>query len=115
HGEQAFVFLQRMITQDLNKATADRAAYTLMCNERGGIIDDFLVYRLQPDRYLLIVNAANHDTDLAHLQAEAANVDGVTVDDVSADWALLALQGPQAAAILAALGDEAFNERMANL
>jgi glycine cleavage system T protein (aminomethyltransferase) len=86
-GAGTHEYLQRRLSNDLDRIGAGRAQYTLLTNERGGIVDDLIAYRRGDDSYLLIVNASNVDTDHAAL-AEAR--------DVSQEWALLAVQGPQA-------------------
>jgi aminomethyltransferase len=78
--------------------------YTPMCTPQGGIIDDLLVYRLAEDRLMTVVNAANTDGDLEWMRSQESG--GVTLADVSAGTALLALQGPRAAAVLGRLTRE---------
>ena len=65
----------------------------MLCNERGGVLDDLVLFRLGPERFLLVVNAANTAADRAWIEAHAGA--DVVVDDRSADLALLALQGPE--------------------
>src|SRR5690625_4517904 len=55
-GKDSLSFLQRMVTNDVSKLTINRAQYTFMCNEQGGTIDDFLIYMLAENEYLLVVN-----------------------------------------------------------
>jgi aminomethyltransferase len=86
-GAGTHEYLQGRLSNDLDRIGPGKAQYTLLTNERGGIIDDLIAYRRGDDSYLLIVNASNVDTDHAAL-AEAR--------DVSHEWALLAVQGPQA-------------------
>jgi aminomethyltransferase len=86
-GEGARAYLQARLSNDLDRIEVGQAQYTLLTNDRGGIVDDLIVYRLGADDYLLVVNAANVDSDHAAL-SEA--------DDVSGDWAYLAVQGPEA-------------------
>src|SRR5881398_2829231 len=86
-GPRATELLQATLSNDLDKIGPGQAQYTLLTNERGGIIDDLIAYRRGGDDYLLVVNAANVEADHAALHE---------ADDVSADWALLAVQGPQA-------------------
>jgi aminomethyltransferase len=92
-GEGAHEYLQGRLTNDLDRIGAGQAQYTLLTNEQGGVLDDLIAYRLGDDSYLLIVNASNVETDHAAL--------GET-RDVSAEWALLAVQGPEALARLGA-------------
>src|ERR687891_481847 len=86
-GDGAHEYLQRRLSNDLDRIGDGEAQYTLLTNEAGGIVDDLIAYRRGADEYLLVVNASNVEPDHAAL-ADA--------EDVSADWALLAVQGPQA-------------------
>ncbi len=97
-GHGAETTLNHLLTNDVSRLAPGQAQYTLLCQESGGIIDDLIVYRLTPDTFLLVVNAANTATDLAWIQAHAGA--NTTVDDQSQQTAALALQGPRAAAIL---------------
>ncbi|TNM49581.1 glycine cleavage system aminomethyltransferase GcvT [Nocardioides albidus] len=81
-----------------------RARYSMICAEDGGIIDDLVVYRLADEHYLVVANASNVAVVAPELAARAEGHD-VTVTDTSADWALLAVQGPASAEILAPLTD----------
>jgi aminomethyltransferase len=88
-------------------AVADgKAKYSLICNADGGIIDDLITYRFGDEKYLVVPNAGNAPTVAAALAERAANFD-VTVDDVSAETSLVAVQGPKAEAILLKLTDPA--------
>ena len=93
-GPQATALLQATLSNDLDKIGPGEAQYTLLTNERGGIIDDLIVYRLEEVRYLLIVNAANREADLGWLKDK--EIRGSDVRDVSDEYALLAVQGPRA-------------------
>jgi aminomethyltransferase len=86
-GDGARDYLQARLSNDLDRIDVGHAQYTLLTNDRGGIVDDLIVYRLAPDDYLLVVNAANVESDHAALHE---------ADDVSDDWAYLAVQGPEA-------------------
>ncbi|WGX99137.1 glycine cleavage system aminomethyltransferase GcvT [Nocardioides sp. L-11A] len=79
-----------------------RARYSMICAEDGGIIDDLVVYRLAEEHYLVVANASNVAVVAPELAARAAGYD-VEVRDTSTDWALLAVQGPASAAIVAGL------------
>jgi len=93
-GPQAAAFLQRQLSNDLSRLAEGEAQYTLLTNERGGILDDLIVYRTERCRYLLVVNAANRDADVEWLTQRSER--GSDVRDVSDDYALLAVQGPRA-------------------
>jgi aminomethyltransferase len=86
-GEGAHDYLQARLSNDLDRIGDGQAQYTLLTNERGGIVDDLIAYRRGTDDYLLVVNAANVDADHGALDE---------TEDVSAQWALLAVQGPEA-------------------
>jgi len=93
-GPRATALLQATLSNDLDKIGPGQAQYTLLTNERGGIVDDLIVYRLGDFRYLLIVNAANRETDFRWLKER--EVPGSDVRDVSDEYGLLAVQGPRA-------------------
>jgi aminomethyltransferase len=97
-GPRAHGLLQELLSNDLDKLEPGEAQYTLLTNERGGIIDDLIAYRLGPHRYLLIVNASNREADYAWLKDR--EVSGTDVRDVSDEYGLLAVQGPNAIAKL---------------
>jgi aminomethyltransferase len=86
-GDGARDYLQGRLSNDLDRVEDGQAQYTLLTNDRGGIVDDLIAYRRGPDDYLLVVNASNVEADHAALPE---------TDDVSADWAYLAVQGPEA-------------------
>ncbi len=86
-GDGAHEYLQARLSNDLDKIGAGEAQYTLLTNERGGITDDLIAYRRGDDSYLLVVNASNRENDHAALR---------DTEDVSDEWALLAVQGPRA-------------------
>jgi aminomethyltransferase len=92
-GPRAREFLHSLLSNDLGRIGPGRAQYTLLTNERGGIVDDLIVYELDPFRFLLVVNAANREADFAWLKERELR--GSDVRDVSDDYALLAVQGPR--------------------
>jgi glycine cleavage system T protein (aminomethyltransferase) len=93
-GPRALELLQRLISADLAKVEPGHAKYALLTNERGGIIDDLIAYRIDEFRWLLIVNASNRAADFEWLKAH--EISGSDVRDVSDEYALLAVQGPHA-------------------
>jgi aminomethyltransferase len=93
-GPRAHELLQALLSNDLDAIRPGEAQYTLLTNERGGIVDDLIAYRLDEFRYLLVVNAANRETDFRWLKER--EVSGSDVRDVSDEYALLAVQGPRA-------------------
>ena len=97
-GQGANALVQKLSTNDAGRLTDGRVLYTLFCNETGGIVDDLLIYRHANNHYMLVVNAANIEKDLAWVKTH--NDTGVEMRDVSEDTSLIALQGPKAMDIL---------------
>lgn len=97
-GEHSLAFLQRVLTNDISKLAPNRAQYTIMCYENGGTVDDLIVYMLDENEYLLVVNAANTEKDFEWIKAQ--NEENITISNVSKDYVQLALQGPKAEEIL---------------
>jgi glycine cleavage system T protein (aminomethyltransferase) len=93
-GPRAQELLESLLSNDLGRIGPGEAQYTLLTNERGGIVDDLIVYAVEPGRYLLIVNASNRDTDFRWLKER--EIRGAEVSDRSGEYALLAVQGPRA-------------------
>ncbi len=102
-GPDAEAFLQHVLSNDVTRIAERGAQYSVLCREDGGVIDDLFTYRLD-DRFLTVTNAARHERDFAWLSEHAGGFD-VTVRDAHADYAMLALQGPRARAILERLID----------
>ena len=100
-GPGALGFLQRVLSNDVAKIAIGGAQYSCLCDEDGGVLDDLFAYRLGGDRYLIVTNSANHEADLAWLGRWSRDHD-VAVRDVADRYAMLAVQGPHARAILAA-------------
>lgn len=96
-GEQSVDFVQHLVTNDVSSLYDGRAMYTVMCTHQGGIIDDGIVYRRGENHYLMVLNAANTGRDLEWMHEH--NPMDATLQDVSDETALLALQGPKALAI----------------
>jgi aminomethyltransferase len=103
-GPGAGDLLQRLVSNDVSKLAEGGAQYALLCNEDGGVLDDLFTYRLGPDRYLTVTNAANHERDLAWFEAHAAGADAAVIDRLE-DFAMIAVQGPQARGLVGALAD----------
>lgn len=97
-GPDAEAAVQRLVTRDVARMEVGQAGYCAVCYETGGTVDDVLVYRREED-YLVVVNAANREKDVAHFRENTAELD-VEITDESDDWALLALQGPEAVGLL---------------
>ncbi|MFL0505568.1 glycine cleavage system aminomethyltransferase GcvT [Ureibacillus sp. 179-F W5.1 NHS] len=100
-GKDALKFLQNLLTNDISKIAIGGAQYNAMCYETGGVVDDLLVYRLEENRYLLCVNAANIEKDFEWMQQHVLG--DVTVINQSDDYAQIALQGPLAEEVLQTL------------
>ena len=101
-GSEAAKFLNHLITNDVTKLFPGRVLYSPMCYPTGGVVDDLLVYMRGPDDYFLCINAGNIPKDLAWICAQAAKF-AVTITNRSADYALIAIQGPKAVEIVQAL------------
>ncbi|HEX3041350.1 MAG TPA: glycine cleavage system aminomethyltransferase GcvT [Solirubrobacterales bacterium] len=99
-GPGALVFLQKVLSNDVAKIEIGGAQYSCLCREDGGVLDDLFAYRLGGDRFLIVTNAANHEGDLAWLGRQSRAFD-VIVRDVADRYAMLAVQGPHARAVLA--------------
>ncbi len=100
-GPQAGDFVQYLTVNDVSRVAVGQAQYSALCNERGTILDDLLVYRFE-DRIVLVVNASNRKKDWRWIGEHAARFDVDLADD-SDDIALIALQGPASEAVLAPL------------
>lgn len=99
-GSGAAEFLNHTFTNDIRKLAPGQGQYTLMCNARGGVIDDLYAYRMAEDEFFLIINASRADADWDWLQSQydAAKVTGaIQLKNVSAQHGIIALQGPRAA------------------
>jgi aminomethyltransferase len=106
-GAAAGACLDRLVTNAVAKLGEGRALYTVACNERGTILDDLIIYRLGPTHYLVVCNAGNLDKMRAHFAERLAEAAGdCRFVDRSAETALLAVQGPRAAALVERLGAE---------
>jgi aminomethyltransferase len=103
-GPDAEAFLQHVLSNDVAKLTDGGAQYSVLCREDGGVLDDLFSYRLAPDRFLTVTNASNHERDLAWMRRHADGFD-VELADRLLDYAMLAVQGPQARGIVAGLAD----------
>ncbi len=93
-GPEALDFIQRLVTNDAEKLVDGKAMYTVMCREGGGIVDDLLVYRLGADRYMLVINASNIESDFEWMRHQ--NLRDASLENISDGVALIAVQGPSA-------------------
>ena len=110
-GEGALAFLNKIITNDLNKIGNANAQYNLLCDESGGVIDDLIVYRYSEDHLFLIPNAAN--CAFVYDVFVAANDQGLEITNAHKSYGVLAVQGPKSAAFLKELGIEVNLDYMA--
>ena len=94
-GAEAATWLNRLLTNNVTRLDVGECQYTFLLNNDGGVIDDLIVYRITPERYLLVVNAAKIEEDFAWMEAHA--VPGVTLSNESHAYAGLAVQGPKSA------------------
>ncbi len=112
-GPDAGALLQRLLSNDVSKIAVGGAQYSCLCREDGGVLDDLFSYRLAEDRYLTVTNASNHDSDFEWFARQAAEFDGeAEVRDVASEYAMLAVQGPEARAAVAAIADGELPARM---
>jgi len=102
-GKGSLEAVQKLVTNDLSKLKLGQAQYNMLCNEKGGVIDDLVVYRRQEDETYICVNASNRATDFDWMRSRLASQ--VKLEDQSDETALIALQGPQAENILCSAAD----------
>lgn len=103
-GERVFDYLQWVTANDVGKLSDGLGQYSLLTNEEGGVVDDIIVYRLWATEYRMVVNAANHKKDVSWLVAQ--NKFDVDITDTTDSTAMIAVQGPHAAEILANLSNK---------
>ena len=101
-GEGAAAFVNACLTNDLGKIESGQAQYTMCCDPSGGVVDDMIAYRYADDHVFLIPNAANTSEVVRRLSAAAPT--GITVTNLHRDYAVIAVQGPNSAEVLATLG-----------
>ncbi len=112
-GPGALEFLQYVTLNDVAKLKVGRAHYSMLPNAQGGVVDDIYLYRTGEEEYLMVVNAANIQKDWEHLQRPAEGFE-VRLEDASDFFALIAVQGPQAVAVLQKLCDTDLVSRKKN-
>ena len=111
-GPDALSFLQYITSNDVGKLKPGKIQYSCFPNGQMGIVDDLLVYQLAPNRYMLVVNGANLDKDWAWVNKHAENFD-VKLENLSDQYSILAVQGPNAPALMQELaGDSADLENL---
>lgn len=102
-GKDALNFLQQLVPQDLSKLALEKAVYTQLTNIDSGIIDDLIIYKLDSDRFLLIINASRINEDVQWLLSNKKDLE-VLIDNRSDNLSMIALQGPLASEIIENLG-----------
>ncbi len=113
-GPDRVAYLQHVLSSNVDALDLNTAQYCIIPAEDGSAVDDAYLYRFEEDRFLLVVNAANTDKDLAHLLPIAEKFD-VTITNITADWASIAVQGPKSKELLTTLaGGVAVTEPMKN-
>ena len=103
-GEQVIPFLEWITTNDVAKLTDGNGQYSILPNAQGGAVDDIIVYRGHETFFRMVVNASNHAKDVAHMAA--LNTFGVEMKDLTAETAMIAVQGPKAVEIVASLSPQ---------
>ena len=107
-GENSLDFLQSITSNDVSKLTVGKVQYTCLPNADGGIVDDFLLYKIEENKYLLVVNASNMEKDLKWINDH--NSFNCTIDNQSENYSLLAVQGPHSIELLQQLTDVDLSE-----
>lgn len=103
-GEDALSYIQKLVTNDCSKMYDGQVKYTLLCNEKGGTIDDLLIYRFNSNKYIFVVNASNKDKDYNWMKSKVFG--NVKITDISDEIALIAVQGPNSKKLMLELMDE---------
>ena len=108
-GHDAIEFVNRLTTNDVTKLVDGQAHYSALTNEKGGVVDDLLVYRFYEDKLLLVVNAGTTEKDWDWITSHKKD-EAITLTNASADYCQIAIQGPEAVAILQKLTDTKLQE-----
>jgi len=120
YGKDSLAFLNKLVPQDVSKLTIPKAVYCQLLNKNGGIIDDLIIYKIEDEKYLLVVNASRIDEDLNWMVRNSLGFD-VSIDNQSHNYSLLAVQGPKAPDLMEKMGlkkesqPEFFSIKMAEL
>jgi aminomethyltransferase len=94
-GEGVLEYLEQITTNDVANLTEDHGQYSMLPNPNGGVVDDIIVYKITDDTYKMVVNAANHAKDVAHMKSLLPA--GISMTDQTSETAMIAVQGPKAA------------------
>ncbi|HUH26779.1 glycine cleavage system aminomethyltransferase GcvT [Gelidibacter sp.] len=107
-GPHALELIQKVCSNDASKLTVGKAQYSYLPNEEGGIVDDLIIYKMEEDSYLLVVNASNIEKDWNWINSK--NDVGATIKDLSPEYSLLAIQGPKAVEAMQSLTSHDLSE-----
>ena len=108
-GRDALKLVDYLVTNDVKTLEENQVMYTFMCNERGGVVDDLLVYKYSDEKVLLVINAANIEKDLRWIEEKSSGF-SVETEDISSQVSQIAIQGPKAQDILQKLTDFSLGE-----
>lgn len=108
-GPKALELIQKISSNDAGVLTVGKAQYSCMPNDRGGIVDDLIIYRVKAETYLLVVNAANIDKDWSWISSQNVSI-GAEMKNISDQYALLAIQGPKAVEAMQSLTSVALDK-----
>lgn len=103
-GDRVEAYLEQITANDVSKLEDSRGQYSLLTNLTGGCVDDIIVYRMEADKYAMVVNASNHEKDVAWMKSQ--NTFDVDIKDETEETAMIAVQGPNAAKLLAEHSDK---------
>lgn len=103
-GPRVQEYLEWITANDISKLSDNTGQYSLLPNPNGGCVDDIIVYRLEPEKFAMVVNAANHAKDVAWMKSQ--NTFGVDIKDETGETSMIAVQGPAAVSLLAQHSDE---------
>ncbi|MDG2147400.1 MAG: glycine cleavage system aminomethyltransferase GcvT [Flavobacteriaceae bacterium] len=104
-GDNAEELIQYISSNDISKISPGMSQYTVMPNENGGVVDDLIIYQLEERKYMMVVNASNIEKDLEWIKKQNLKF-GTKIHDMSNEFSLLALQGPNALKIIQNLTEE---------
>ena len=103
YGKDSLAFLNKLVPQDVSRLTDSKAIYCQLLNKEGGIIDDLIIYKLETEKYLIIVNASRIDEDLNWMVRNSLGFN-VEIENQSHNYSLLAIQGPKAVDLMDKMG-----------
>jgi aminomethyltransferase len=108
-GTDTESFLNHVVTNDVSALEPMKGLYTVMCNPRGGVVDDLIIYKLEADRFFIVYNASNRDKDFGWLNKNSDGFD-VGLKDISDEVSMIAAQGPKAEKTLQKICEEPLSE-----